>query len=139
VVVFRDVTFLPHSLTPCVNVDVVVVVMVCSIIRDMVKSERRVLSKDDIVFLLTVLKDADSLSWDEGQLERRKRAVRAVIMSRIRELGNDRRKQLGMLKLDADESEDDEEEDELFARLWSCSNSSLGILLMCVCRFCLAD
>jgi pentatricopeptide repeat protein len=42
----------------------------------------RQLSKSDVQLLGTILKDAERLQWQEGQLERRKRAVRAAVMDR---------------------------------------------------------
>jgi pentatricopeptide repeat protein len=42
------------------------------------------LKTSDVVFLADVLKDAEKLLWEDGQLERRKRAVRALVLdSRI--------------------------------------------------------
>jgi hypothetical protein len=87
----------------------------------MVKCEWSGLSKADVGFLVSVLKDADALVWEDGQLERRKRAVRAVIVSRISQFGRENEELLSILDLDAKESG----EDDLFLRKgWNTVDSS---------------
>jgi pentatricopeptide repeat protein len=45
----------------------------------------RQLSQSDVQFLGTILRDAERLEWQEGQLERRQRAVRAAVTDRWHE------------------------------------------------------
>lgn len=63
------------------------------------------LSKQDVQFVASVLKDAEVLGWDEGQLERRKRAVRAVLADRLLETW---RKEDGIDSLNPLTNSDDE-------------------------------
>lgn len=44
------------------------------------------LSKRDVQWLLTVLKDAEQLEWSDDQLERRKRAVRTFLSENVRDV-----------------------------------------------------
>jgi len=44
------------------------------------------LSRKEAHFVATVLRDAEQLSWEEGQLERRKRAVRGVLSDLLRDV-----------------------------------------------------
>jgi pentatricopeptide repeat protein len=56
----------------------------------------RSLTKDESMFVVRVLRDAERLAWGDGQLLRRKRAVRALVGSKLRDVW-----------LAMDESEDD--------------------------------
>jgi len=48
-----------------------------------------ILPSADVLFVTSVFRAATRVSWSEGQLERRKRAVRAVLSDRIKELRRD--------------------------------------------------
>lgn len=59
--------------------------MVDVILKAIIKTGRtRNLSKTELSLVACVLRDAEHLRWSEGQLERRKRAVRAVLAERLR-------------------------------------------------------
>jgi pentatricopeptide repeat protein len=80
--------------------------MVDTILKAIIRVARsKSLSKKDILFVASLLRDAERLNWQEGQLERRKRAIRAILGDRLRETWL---KDLGSM-LSA-------EEDELFKR-----------------------
>lgn len=99
-------------------------IFVRRILKAMVTTERPGLSKEDVLFLMSVLRDAESLVWEDGQLDRRKRAVRAVLVSRINELGKEKKEILGMLNLDTKGTEDD----DLFLRKgWNKVDSSFRL------------
>jgi len=69
----------------------------------------------DVSFIAVVLQDAETLDWEEGQLERRKRAVRAILADRLRE--NWRSEDaVDLLSQAAAAAADDKEDDELFQR-----------------------
>eukprot|EP00977_Amphora_coffeiformis_P002827 scaffold528_cov165-Amphora_coffeaeformis.AAC.39 len=48
-------------------------------------SKGNALTKKDILFVAGVLRDAERLPWQEGQLERRKRAIRSILGDRLRD------------------------------------------------------
>jgi pentatricopeptide repeat protein len=87
--------------------------MVDTILKSFIRIGRaRTLTKQESLFAVRVLRDAEKLFWDEGQLERRKRAVRAL-------LGTNKR---GLL-LSRDENVDD-----LFQRKgWNKVDSSFRL------------
>ena len=61
--------------------------LIDAILKPMVRrGQRRTLSSDESSFVMSVLRDAEQLQWDDGQLERRKRAVRAVVGSKLRDV-----------------------------------------------------
>jgi hypothetical protein len=57
------------------------------ILKGMVRIGRnKALSQTDVRFLSSVLRDAEMLPWEEGQLERRERTVRTVAGERLQEV-----------------------------------------------------
>jgi pentatricopeptide repeat protein len=57
------------------------------ILKGMVRIGRsKALSQKEIHFLASVLRDAEKLPWEQGQLEQRERTVRAVAGDRLREV-----------------------------------------------------
>jgi pentatricopeptide repeat protein len=87
--------------------------MVDTILKSFVRLGRtRTLTKEESLFAVRVLRDAANLSWNKGQLERRKRAVGALVGTNVR----------GLLLLR------DENEDDLFKRKgWNKVDSSFRI------------
>lgn len=73
----------------------------------MVRGGRIGLQQEDIQFAFSVLRDAEKLDWEPGQLKQRKQSVRAVLVGRVSEVWKENEKFYGM-------SED--VEDELFRR-----------------------
>ena len=67
------------------------------------------LQKSEILFVATVIRDAEKLAWDDGQLLKRQRAVKSVIGSRGREFWRDEADFQGFKR-------EEELEDELFKR-----------------------
>lgn len=84
-------------------------VLIDTLLRAIISGARtKNLAKSDALFAANVLRDADRLTWQKDQLERRKRTIRAILGDRLREVRrNDQR--LGSLVSDS-------EEDELFKR-----------------------
>ena len=82
--------------------------MVDTLLKAIIRvSGSKSLTKRDILFVGGVLRDAERLSWQEGQLERRKRAIRSILGDRLRDAFlNDQR--IGSLL--------SPEDDELFRR-----------------------
>jgi pentatricopeptide repeat protein len=48
-------------------------------------SRSKSLSRQDVLFVASILRDAEHLNWAEGQLERRRRAIRSILGDRLRE------------------------------------------------------
>lgn len=82
-----------------------------SILTAMVRGGRIGLAKQDIQFARTVLQDAEKLDWEAGQLEKRKQAVRAVLVGRVSEVWKENEAWYGMSS-----PAKQEEEDELFKK-----------------------
>ena len=76
----------------------------------MVGGGRIGLQQKDIQFAMTVIRDAQKLDWKPGQFEKRKKAVRAVMVGRVSEVWKENEKWYGMA------GSDDDVEDELFKR-----------------------
>jgi hypothetical protein len=86
------------------------------ILRGMIRVGRsKSLSKRDVYFVASVLRDAKKLKWAEGQLERHQRAARAALTQQFR---NDEVALYSILQVedDDDDDDDDDNEDELFQR-----------------------
>jgi len=66
-------------------------------------SKSNTLIKRDIFFVAGVLRDAERLSWQEGQLERRKRAIRSVLGDRLRKTVLDDQRFENLFSSDDDE------------------------------------
>ena len=82
-------------------------VLVDTVLKAMLKiATAQPISRTDVLFIVSVIRDADLLEWEEGQLERRKRAVRAVLADQLRETWT----------LDSLFEAAEDEEDELFLR-----------------------
>lgn len=61
--------------------------MIDSVLKAFVRVGRsRSLTKDESMFVVRVLRDAENLSWSDGQLARRKRAVRALVGTNLRDV-----------------------------------------------------
>jgi pentatricopeptide repeat protein len=83
------------------------------ILKGMIRVGRsKSLSKRDVYFVASVLRDAKKLNWAEGQLERRQRAARAALTQQFR---NDEVFLYSILQVD-DDDDDDDDDDELFQR-----------------------
>ena len=54
-----------------------------SLLKALIRRGRSGLRKTDAAFALQLIKDAEKLDWAESQLEKRKRAIRSVIMGSI--------------------------------------------------------
>lgn len=87
------------------------------------------LAKRDVSFVARIIRDAERLTWQEGQLERRKHAVRSILGDRLRDAFLDEQR-LGSLS----QPDDDEllkkkgwnKVDSGF-RLWGQSSGDLGV------------
>ncbi len=86
---------------------------------------------DDIQFTLTVLQDASRLEWEDGQYEKRKKAVRSILVGCSSEVWKNDELAYGLQSIDEKKKE---EEDPLFIkkgwnridsgfRLWGGGNS----------------
>jgi pentatricopeptide repeat protein len=86
------------------------------ILKGMIRVGRsKSLSKRDVYFVSSVLRDAKKLKWPEGQLERRQRAARAALTQQFR---NDEVALYSILQVenDDDDDDDDTDDDQLFQR-----------------------
>jgi pentatricopeptide repeat protein len=86
------------------------------ILKGMIRVGRsKSLSKRDVYFVASVLRDAKKLKWAEGQLERRQRAARAALTQQFR---NDEVALYSILQVENndDDDDDDDVDDELFRR-----------------------
>ena len=101
--------------------------LIDSILKSMLQMARvSRLPKEDVVFVATVLRDAQRLEWSEGQLERRQRAVRAVLADRFQELRSSSDVSSLLRDIILQPNQDD---DDLFRRKgWNTIDSSMRIL-----------
>lgn len=82
----------------------------CSILTAMVRGGRIGLTKRDVQFARSVIRDAEKLDWEPGQFEKRKQSVGAVLIGRVSEVWKENESWYGMA------SADEEVEDELFKK-----------------------
>jgi hypothetical protein len=89
----------------------------------MIRGGRIGLQRKDVQFTLSVIRDAEGLDWAPGEFEKRKRAVRAVMVCRMSEVWKEDEDWYGMKK-----SAEDEVEDPLFMRHgWNKVDSSFSL------------
>lgn len=79
----------------------------------MVKGGRLGLQKKDVKFTLNVLRDGEKLDWGPGAFEKRKRAVRAVMIGRMSEVWKTDEDEYGMISTASSATDT---EDALFKR-----------------------
>jgi pentatricopeptide repeat protein len=99
-------------------------ILVDMIIKAMVKfGKTRSLTRKEVLFVAIVLQDAEQIEWAEGQLKRRKRAIRAVLAEKLRNVWNTNESLHDLLHSDEDSP------GELFARKgWNLVDSGFRII-----------
>jgi len=89
------------------------IALVDIILTAMVKGGRLGLQKKDVKFTLNVLRDGEKLDWGPGAFEKRKRAVRAVMIGRMSEVWKTDEDEYGMISTASSATDT---EDALFKR-----------------------
>ena len=78
--------------------------MIDRVLRAMIKLSRsKSLAKRDALFIAGVLRDAERLTWPDGQLERRKRAIGAILGDSLREVALYDKRMRSLLPTDEDD------------------------------------
>ncbi|KAL7574830.1 hypothetical protein ACA910_010669 [Epithemia clementina (nom. ined.)] len=102
--------------------------LVDAILRRMISFARSSdLSKAEIVFAITVLRDAERLVWPKGFLDRRKRAVRAVLSERLKAMGRNK-DSVEMNKLVRDMGPKDDDNELFRKKGWNQVDSTFRLL-----------
>ena len=80
----------------------------CSIVKGMIETSRACgVQASDARFVAGVLRDAEKLDWDEGQLNRRKRAIASAMKKHVANAWEEEAELYGLYKRDGSTRNDD--------------------------------